>query len=416
MGRGFSALAVFVAMASPSSAEVPGDLSLEMVAGGFSRPVAVVGSGDGNDRLFVVEQSGRILVVDEGEVLGTPFLDIASQVESSSSEQGLLGLAFHPDYSANGYFFVNYTYDPAGAGPDVTRISRFEVSADNSNRADHGSEVVLLQFDQDFSNHNGGGLNFGPDGYLYISTGDGGSGGDPNNRAQRLETLLGKLLRIDVDGGDPYAVPVDNPFVDLHTALPEIWAYGLRNPWRFSFDRHTGDLFIGDVGQNNVEEIDFQPASATGGENYGWSCREGDRTLNFNPCDGAPLTDPILVYDHSLGCSVTGGFRYRGRISSLWGLYVFGDFCSGRIWLAAEDGGVWTAEQWTDTDFTISSFGEDDDGELYVVAFNRGEIYRFDGETAPRMRRTSGRRALPIAQKGRRGERVKGGFPPHNDL
>lgn len=300
------------------------------------------------------------------------FLDIVPQVESGSNEQGLLGLAFHPDFEANGYFYINYTHDPAGSGPDVTRISRFQVSAVDPNTADPGSELVVLQFDQDFANHNGGDIHFGPDGFLYIATGDGGSGRDPNARAQDLQTLLGKILRIDVDGGTPYAVPNDNPFVDLPTARPEIWAYGLRNPWRFSFDRATGDLFIGDVGQNAVEEIDLQPASSVGGENYGWSCMEGNDSPNFNPCDGTLLTAPILVYDHSRGCSVTGGYVYRGSIADLRGLYVFGDFCSGKIWFASESGGDWNAEEWSDSGISISSFGEDEEGELYLTDLSRG--------------------------------------------
>jgi hypothetical protein len=283
----------------------------------------------------------------------------------------------------------------------VTRISRFQVSTDNPASADPGSEAILLQFDQDFANHNGGDIHFGPDGFLYIATGDGGSGRDPNARAQDLQSLLGKLLRLDVDGGPPYAVPADNPFVDLPTALPEIWAYGLRNPWRFSFDRATGDLFIGDVGQNAIEEINFQPASS-GGANYGWSCMEGDTSPNFNPCDGTPLTGPILVYDHGLGCSVTGGYLYRGSIKSIQGLYVFGDFCSGRIWFASESGGEWSAEEWAETGVRISSFGEDESGELYVTDLSRGELYRFVGPAGSMVRRTPGRRVRPT-MPGREG-------------
>lgn len=391
----FAAVAVFGTVACAGAVEPPGEIELELVADGFSRPVAVRHAGDGTDRLFVVEQQGRVLVVENGTVVSEPFLDIASQVESGGNEQGLLGLAFHPDFEANGYFFVNYTHDPAGSGPDVTRVSRFTVSAGDPDLADSASEVILLQFDQDFSNHNGGDLQFGPDGYLYIATGDGGSARDPNARAQDLGSLLGKLLRIDVDGGSPYAVPADNPFVGLHTARPEIWAYGLRNPWRFSFDRKTGDLFIGDVGQNEIEEIDFRPAASTGGENYGWSCMEGDDRVDFNPCDGSPLTAPILVYNHQLGCSVTGGFRYRGAITAMNGLYVFGDFCSGRIWFATESGGEWRAEERAETGISISSFGEDENGELYVTDLSRGELYRFIGATGPRTRRTPGRRVSP---------------------
>ncbi len=391
-----ASVAVFTAAACAGAVEVPDEIALELVADGFSRPVAVRHAGDGSQRLFVVEQDGRIVIVENGTVRDEPFLDIVPQVESGSNEQGLLGLAFHPDYEQNGFFFVNYTHDPAGSGPDVTRISRFSVSAEDPNLADPSGEVVVIQFDQDFSNHNGGDLQFGPDGHLYVATGDGGSARDPDNRAQDLGSLLGKLLRIDVDGGEPYAVPADNPFVDHDTARPEIWAYGLRNPWRFSFDRTTGDLFIGDVGQNEIEEIDFQPAASAGGENYGWSCMEGDDTVNFNPCDGNPLTAPILVYNHQVGCSVTGGYRYRGAITSMDGFYVFGDFCSGRIWFASEAGGEWTAGQWADTGISISSFGEDENGELYVTDLSRGEVYRFVGPTGPRTRRTPGRRVSPV--------------------
>jgi hypothetical protein len=396
------AVITVAAVACAGAAEPPGGPDLRLVAGGLSRPVAIRAAGDGSGRLFVVEQAGRIMVLRGGEVLATPFLDIASRVDSSGNEQGLLGLAFHPEHEANGSFFVNYTYDPPGSGPDTTRVSRFTVAAGDPDRADPGSETVVLEFAQDFSNHNGGDLHFGPDGFLYIASGDGGGGGDPNDRAQRLGTLLGKLLRIDVDGAVPYAVPPDNPFVGVVGARPEIWAYGLRNPWRFSFDRATGDLFIGDVGQNAVEEIDFQPAASTGGENYGWSCLEGDVAAGYNPCDGRPLTAPILVYGHEQGCSVTGGYRYRGSITELLGLYVFGDFCSGRIWRAAESAGRWRAELWADTELRISSFGEDEDGELVVVDLERGEVYRLTDPSTRLLRRGTGRRLAPTAETGGR--------------
>jgi len=389
------AVVAVAAVACAGAAEPPGELDLRLLAGGFSRPVAVRAAGDGLGRLFVVEQAGRIMVLRGGEVLATPFLDIASRVDSSGNEQGLLGLAFHPEFAANGSFFVNYTYDPPGSGPDATRVSRFTVAAGDPDRADPASEMVVLEFAQDFSNHNGGDLHFGPDGSLYIASGDGGGGGDPNDRAQQLDTLLGKLLRIDVDGPEPFAVPPDNPFVGVAGARPEIWAYGLRNPWRFSFDRATGDLFIGDVGQNAVEEIDFQPAASRGGENYGWSCLEGDVAAGFNACDGRPLTAPILVYGHEQGCSVTGGYRYRGSTTALRGRYVFGDFCSGRIWLAEESGGRWRSELWGDTELQISSFGEDEGGELYVVDLARGEIHRLTDPSQRPLRRGAGRRLAP---------------------
>jgi glucose/arabinose dehydrogenase len=374
LGAGIAAVSLTWAPAAASAP--PSDLGLELVAGGFTRPVVVTNAGDGSGRLFVVEQAGRIRIIDGGAVLGTDFLDLTSLVDSTGGEQGLLGLAFHPSYEINGYFYVNYTHDPAGGGPDVTRISRFRVSVTNPDIAEPASEAVLLTITQDASNHNGGDLHFGPDGFLYIALGDGGGSRDPNARGQDLGTLLGKILRVDVDGGFPYAIPVDNPFVGDAGALDEIWAYGLRNPWRFSFDLANGDLFIGDVGQGAVEEVDFQPADSAGGENYGWSCMEGDVVQDFNPCDGGPLTLPVLVYGHGLGCSVTGGYRYRGIIGGFQGRYVFGDYCSGRIWFALPDGVGWVADEWADTALNISAFGEGEDGELYVVDLG-GEIYVF---------------------------------------
>ncbi len=372
-----SAIAVgLVVAAAPWWVEAggpPEDLVLTLVANGYDNPAAVTGAGDGSGRLFVVEQPGRINIVGGGA-----FLDIRSRVDDAGTEQGLLGLAFDPQFASNGLFYVNYTHDP-GSGKDVTRVSRFQVSATDPDVADPASESVLLSFEQDGSNHNGGDLHFGPDGYLYISTGDGGGAEDPNDRAQHLDNLLGKVLRIEVGAGPGYAVPAGNPFVGVAGALPEIWAYGLRNPWRMSFDRANGDLFIGDVGQYDIEEISYQPSSSGGGENYGWSCREGDVARNYNPCDGSPLTDPILVYNHDIGCAVTGGYRYRGVIGGLHGRYVFGDYCTGRIWLARPG---WTAEEWGSTGFGLSAFGEDDDGELYLADRDGGEIYRFTSPSA----------------------------------
>jgi hypothetical protein len=308
------------------------------------------------------------------QILSPPFLDITSLV-SSGGERGLLGAAFHPNYVGNGFFYVSYT---DAAGDSV--IARYSVSLD-PNRADPTSGVILLTIPQPFSNHNGGQLHFGPDGYLYIGIGDGGSGGDPQNNGQDLGTLLGKILRIDVDSGFPFAVPADNPFVGVGGAREEIWSYGLRNPWRFSFDRLTGDMFIGDVGQNSWEEVDFQPANSTGGENYGWRLMEGNSC--FNPainCNNGTLTLPILVYDHSVGCSVTGGYLYRGsKNPNLNGLYLYGDFCSGLIWGAQEDGlGGWNTTVLLDTNFSISTFGEDESGEIYFAHLSAtdGAIYQ----------------------------------------
>jgi len=369
---------VFLSCVIPVEAsDPPADLVLQQVAQGYSDPVVVTGARDGSGRLFVVEQQGRILIVGGGV-----FLDISILVDNSTNERGLLGLAFHPDFASNGYFYANYTHDPPDPNPDVTRVSRFEVSAGDPNAADSSSETMILEFEQPALNHNGGDLHFGPDGYLYIATGDGGGVEDPNDHGQSLDTLLGKILRIDVDTGDPYAIPPENPFVGDGDALDELWAYGLRNPWRFSFDRLNGDLFIGDVGQQAREEIDLQRASSGGGENYGWSCMGGDTAPNFNPCDGEPLTAPILVYGHSPECSVTGGFLYRGNIGGLHGRYVFGDYCSGVIWFASESAGVWAAEVFQDTAMNISSFGESDDGELYVLDHDGGVVYRFFSPSA----------------------------------
>jgi glucose/arabinose dehydrogenase len=349
-------------------------IKAEPVVTGLSSPVDITHAGDGSGRLFIILQGGRIVIFDGVQILSPPFLDITSLV-SSGGERGLLGAAFHPNYGGNGFFYVSYT---DSAGDSV--IARYSVSLD-PNRADSTSGVILLTIPQPFSNHNGGQLHFGPDGYLYIGIGDGGSGGDPQNNGQDLGTLLGKIIRIDVDSGLPFTVPPDNPFVGIVGAREEIWSYGLRNPWRFSFDRLTGDMFIGDVGQGSWEEVDFQPANSTGGENYGWRLMEGNSC--FNPtinCNDGTLTLPILVYDHSVGCSVTGGYRYRGsKNPALNGVYLYGDYCAGLIWGAQEDGlGGWNTTVLLDTNFLISTFGEDESGELYVADFSspNGAIYQ----------------------------------------
>ncbi len=369
-------LAATLGLALSAAAAAQAPLSLELVAGGLARPLGLVAPGDGSGRLFVVLQGGRILVLADGTVLPEPFLDLSDRV-SCCGERGLLGLAFHPGFAANGLFFVNYT----DTGGD-TVIARFAASAD-PDRADPTSEFEVLTYAQPFANHNGGQLAFGPDGYLYVGSGDGGGAGDPGDNGQSLDTLLGKLLRIDVDGS-PYAVPPDNPFVGDVDARPEIWAYGLRNPWRFSFDRSTGDLFVGDVGQSSREEIDFQPAASRGGENYGWRRMEG--SLCFDPpsnCDDGTLVVPILEYGHEEGCSVTGGFRYRGRaVPELVGVYLFANFCSGTLWGATEAGGVWSAAVLAETGLAVSSFGEDEAGELYLTHLDAedGALYRLAGE------------------------------------
>jgi glucose/arabinose dehydrogenase len=331
---------------------------------------------DGTDRLFVVEQPGRIRVIANGQLRESPFLDITSQVLSAGNEQGLLSLAFHPNYKSNGLFFVNYTRQPDGA----TVIARYRVSGD-PNVADPNSASTILTINQPQVNHNGGLVMFGPDGYLYIGMGDGGGQGDQHGtigNGQDLNALLGKLLRIDVNR-EPYAIPSSNPFANKPGARPEIWASGLRNPWRFSFDRATRDLYIADVGQNTYEEIDFQPASSTGGENYGWRLMEGKHC--FDPrtnCNPSGLTLPVLEYDHGAGCSVTGGYVYRGaKYPWLDGLYLFADYCTGLTWSAERNtSGAWEMTERMHLNFQTSSFGQDRAGELYLVGHNNGTIYR----------------------------------------
>jgi glucose/arabinose dehydrogenase len=391
-------------------AQGPGAVvGVQSVADGLHRPVALTHAGDGSRRLFITLQEGTVVIHGERGVQPTAFLDIRSLV-LCCGEQGLFSVAFHPGYgvpggAGRGTFFVNYTRRPDGA----TVIARYRVSTTDPDRADPTSARVLLTIAQPFSNHNGGQLQFGPDGYLYVGMGDGGGGGDPDNRAQNLGDLLGKMLRIDVDGAAPYAIPPTNPFVGTPGARPEIWAFGFRNPWRFSFDRLTGDLFIGDVGQNTREEIDFQSASSPGGENYGWHVMEGSACYPPGAtCDRAGLVLPILDYAHPTGCSVTGGYRYRGAgIASLYGRYVFSDFCAGVIWTAAPDpGGRWTSDVLLETPFQISALGEDEAGELYVLhrpEDTSGAVYRL---IAPRSRS----RALP-APDGRT-SRAFGLLPP----
>ena len=388
------ALAALVGLA-PGGASVaggPADLQLQLLQSGLNRPVAVRHAGDHTGRLFILEKPGRILIWSQvtGSLLATPFLDITPLVDSAGNEQGLLGIAFHPDYASNGLFYVNYTRDP-GPGLDRTVIRRYQVSAADPNVADPASGLTLLEIEQDFSNHNGGNVLFGDDGYLYIGMGDGGSGEDPNDRAQTKTTLLGKMLRIDVDGalgaGDEpcalgptgYGIPPDNPFQGATLGCDEIWSYGLRNPWRFSFDRDTGDLYIGDVGQYAIEEVDWRPVTSLGGENYGWSCMEGNSIVNYNPCDGAPLTPPIFTYSHAGGhCSITGGYVYRGPISSFRSTYITADYCSGRIWFGNGAPGSQTFSIWTGTLGTITSFGEDQIGNVYAVTDGaNGGLYRF---------------------------------------
>lgn len=351
-------------------------VSLTNYATGFNKPVYLTHCGD--HRKFVVEQPGRIKVIDSlGNVLPTNFINLTARVYDTGNEQGLLGLAFHPDYANNGYFYVNYTDNNQN-----TQISRFSVSANDPNVADPNSEVMILNITQPYSNHNGGCIQFGPDGYLYIGMGDGGSGGDPGNRAQNRTNNLGKMLKIDIDNGTPYGIPPTNPFVNDPTTNDEIWAIGLRNPWRFSFDRQTHDLWIGDVGQNNWEEIDNQPAASTGGENYGWRCYEGINHVYNNAGCGpaANYVAPVWEYSHAgLACaSVSGGYVYRGTMQPrLDGYYFYAEYCDGRLWALRNNNGTWANNlAGTFGAYNLVSFGEDVDGELFVMGHNTGIIYR----------------------------------------
>jgi glucose/arabinose dehydrogenase len=354
-------------------------LELQPFASGLESPIGIMNAGD--DRLFVIQQRGLIRIIDpEGNVSDTPFLDLSGTVSQTGFETGLLGLAFHPDYSGNGYFFVNYTRETDGNSV----ISRFSVSDDNPDLADPGSEQVLLTVTQPLANHNGGQVLFGPDGYLYIALGDGGGAGDPGDNGQDPTTLLGKMLRIDVDGGNGngYSIPPDNPFIADETTPDEIWALGLRNPWRNSFDRYTGDFWIADVGQADREEVNFQPADSPGGENYGWRCYEG--TIEFNPedCDDPEsYVFPVFEYGHpaGTGCtgSITGGYVYRGAIyGGMFGVYLAGDYCTGVLYYVNRSNGEFEGGELITFDRGISSFGEDRYGELYVALIGSGEVLR----------------------------------------
>lgn len=339
----------------------PEDYTWQLIASGLVRPVDL--QADGSGRLFVVEKIGHIHILEDGLLVDTPFLNIEDRVNDSSNEMGLLGLALHPGYAQNGYFYVNYT----GSGGD-TFISRFQVTGSNPYLADPASEVNLLRISQPFPNHNGGGLDFGPDGYLYAGLGDGGAAGDPFGNGQNTDTLLGSVLRLDVDSAEPYAIPPDNPFGN------EIWAYGLRNPWRISFDSASGDLFVGDVGQNQWEEIDHLPAGSSGGVNFGWDYREGAHPYDGNAPAG--LTDPVAEYSHQEGgCSVTGGYVYRGSMPEWNGIYLYGDYCSGLIWGLIQSGGGWQSQVLFGTDVRITSFGQDEAGEVYLIG-DGGEVYK----------------------------------------
>jgi glucose/arabinose dehydrogenase len=344
---------------------------LEQIAAGLSFPLYLTAPSGDLHRLFIVEKTGAVRIVKDGALLPNPFLNLSGQV-SGGSEQGLLGLAFPSDYATTGRFVVHYT-DPAGN----TRLSIFQASTD-PDIADGASEQVILTASQPFSNHNGGQIAFGPDGFLYLGLGDGGGANDPGGRGQDLSELLGSILRLDVQSGTSYTVPPDNPFVDQATARPEVWSYGLRNPWRFSFDRVTEDLYIADVGQDHFEEIDVAPTSAGRGKgvNYGWKIMEGPQCLQGDQCDQTGLTLPVFSYSHGQGCSISGGYVYRGAaIPALQGLYFFGDYCRG--WVRSiryADGAAGELTDWPTLrpGGAVTSFGEDAAGELYVLVAEGG--------------------------------------------
>ena len=335
------------------------DYEWKLITSGLNRPVDIQSANDGSSKIFIIEKYGVIRVFENDQLLESPFLNIDDRVNDSGNEMGLLGLAFHPDYEQNGFFYVNYT----GDGGD-TRISRFQASG---NIADPNSEKVLMIIEQPYPNHNGGALAFGPEGYLYAGLGDGGLAGDPQKNGQNTTSLLGKILRLGVNNGETYSIPSDNPFGN------EVWAYGLRNPWRISFDRQTGDLYIGDVGQSQWEEIDYLSADSQGGANFGWSIMEGGHGY-----DGLAQPDmllPVAEYSHSEGgCSVTGGYVYRGAMPEWNGIYLYGDYCRGIVWGLILSNGQWQNQVMFKTGVTITTFGQDESGELYFAS-DSGEVY-----------------------------------------
>ncbi len=337
----------------------PNHYEWQLITRGLDRPLDIQSASDDSGRLFIVEKAGIIRIYQEGELLKPPFLNIVSRVNDLDREQGLLGLAFHPAYTQNGYFYVNYI-DSAGD----TVISRFHAQ---DNTADRNSETILLKIHQPYTNHNGGALAFGPDGHLYLGLGDGGGSGDPFGNAQNTNSLLGKILRIDVDHGSPYSIPSDNPFGN------EVWAYGLRNPWRISFDRLSGDLWIADVGEANWEEINYLPAGSAGGVNFGWSIMEG--THGYDGTTQLSLRWPVAEYGHAQGCSVTGGYVYRGSMPEWDGIYLYGDYCTGFIWGTIVSNTRAQTELLFRSGQIITSFGQDQAGELYLAS-DSGEVYK----------------------------------------
>ena len=380
-----------------AAATLPSTVTFTPVITGLNQPVFVTNAGDGSGRLFVVQQTGQIRVFKNGSLLATNFLDVSgvSNFTNAGSEQGLLGLAFDPNYATNRFFYITYTITTGNATfPYGVRLVRYQTSSGNADVANPSSAFIILMTPKKFTNHNGGMIGFGGDGYLYWGTGDGGSGGDPDNNAQTLSSLLGKMLRLDVDttppAGQRYVIPPSNPFFGNPnpSVRKEIWAYGLRNPWRWSFDRSTGDMLIGDVGQDREEEIDFQPASSTGGMNYGWHILEGN--LCYLPLSGcsapAHYVAPIAVYLHGTndvnGCAVTGGYMYRGSAApGLQGVYFYSDYCSGKLWALVHNSGTWSGKLVTSTPYHVSSFGQDEAGEIYIVDRTGGQVVRIGQRT-----------------------------------
>lgn len=378
-------------------------IQIQLKAEGFQRPVFITHGNDGSGRLFIVEQAGLIRILNaDGSLEVTPFLDITSRVRSPAngggSEEGLLSASFPPDYTKKGHFYAYYTNQDGN-----NLVVRYSLT-DDPNRADPSSEQEIIFLKHPIqSNHNGGQLAFGKDGYLYIGTGDGGGGGDPNGNAQNPASLLGKILRIDVEYSTPngefatylpclqkgegqgqsttYSIPPDNPYINQPGYRLEIWALGLRNPWRFSFDRQTYDLYIGDVGQGEYEEVDFQPANSPGGENYGWNIMEASQCYNSSTCNTTGLVLPVAEYDHSLGCSITGGYVYRGlAFSAMQGIYFYADFCSGKVWGLQNDGN-WQIQELLESGLKVSTFGESESGELYLADLASGNIYQLTTST-----------------------------------
>ncbi len=379
---------------TPTPSPMPGPdpttlaLALMPFADGFDSPIFLTHAGDASGRLFVVEKAGLIHIWRDGQRIAEPFLDLTAQVNDGGNEQGLLGLAFDPDFATNGYFYVNYT-----AADDATVVARYAVEASSPDRADPDSAFEILRVEQPARNHNAGMLAFGPDGYLYVGMGDGGGANDRYENGQNPDSLLGKMLRLDVTGDRtaPYTIPADNPWrmADWNGAdvRDEIWAVGLRNPWRYSFDRATGDLWLTDVGQNLFEEVNRVPAGATGGLNFGWPIMEGRQCFpDDDTCDRTGLTLPVTDYRHEDGnCSITGGYVYRGNeFPQIQGVYFFADYCSGAMWALSETApGEWQQAQVLDAEGRISSFGEDEDGELYLLDLDGGTISRIVITDAP---------------------------------